>query len=70
MDEDTRITHDLGAALTADRRLDASDIRLAVSGGVVTLDGTVRVNADRMFAEAAAWKVRGVVGVRNNLTVA
>jgi osmotically-inducible protein OsmY len=69
MDEDSRITAELSTALASERNLDASNIKVAVRAGVVTLDGMVRISADRTLAEAAAWKIRGVVGVRNNLFV-
>ena len=55
--------------LARERNVDAGDIKIGVRAGVVTLDGLVRISADRTLAEAAAWKIRGVVGVRNNLFV-
>jgi hypothetical protein len=70
LDEDARITADLSAAFSRDVRLDASDIRIGVRDGAVSLDGTVRINADRALAEAIAHKIRGVVAVSDHLTVA
>jgi osmotically-inducible protein OsmY len=49
--------------------LDAGDIRVAVDGRVVTLLGTVRRYPDKLAAERAAKRVRGVQMVRDELTV-
>jgi osmotically-inducible protein OsmY len=49
--------------------LDASDIRVAVEGRVVTLLGTVKRYPDKLAAERAAKRVRGVQMVRDELAV-
>jgi sensor histidine kinase regulating citrate/malate metabolism len=49
--------------------LDASNITVAVSGGEVTLDGTVYSREDKRRAEDLADNVSGVRHVQNNLRV-
>jgi osmotically-inducible protein OsmY len=49
--------------------LDAADIRVVVEGRVVTLLGTVRRYPDKLAAERAAKRVRGVQMVRDELAV-
>ena len=57
---------------TAFRRLaelDASQIKVDVSGSEITLHGEVRSWAERERAQATAWAAPGVTRVRNELTV-
>ena len=49
--------------------LDAADIRVVVDGRVVTLLGTVKRYPDKLAAERAAKRVRGVQMVRDELEV-
>jgi osmotically-inducible protein OsmY len=49
--------------------LDANKIKVEVSGGEVTLRGTVRSWVERHEAEKAAWAAPGVTAVRNYITV-
>lgn len=49
--------------------LDPADIRVGVDGRVVTLSGTVKRYPDRLAAERAAKRVRGVQMVRDELEV-
>lgn len=57
-------------ALQRDAELDASAIRVNVTGGKVTLEGKVRYLGERRSAERAAWSAPGVTEVIDHLTVA
>ena len=70
VDSDTRIVEVLENRLTVDRELDASNIRVGCSEGVVTLDGSVTTTAGAQRAENLALAVQGVSRVVNNLIVA
>jgi osmotically-inducible protein OsmY len=49
--------------------VNSADVAVAVTNGVVTLTGFVRDYIDKFEAEAAAKRVRGVVGVANDIEV-
>jgi osmotically-inducible protein OsmY len=49
--------------------IDATDIAVAVTNGVVTLSGFVPNYSDRILAEEAAKRVAGVVGLANDIEV-
>ncbi|HVK50431.1 MAG TPA: BON domain-containing protein [Pseudoxanthomonas sp.] len=66
---DERITEDLNERLTDDWQLDADDIQVAVSGGVVTLSGSVEQRWLKHHAENLAEACSGVKDVRNELRV-
>lgn len=66
---DDRIREDVSERLTDDPRLDATDIEVSVSGGEVTLDGTVDSRFARRHAEDLAEGCPGVRHVQNNLRV-
>jgi osmotically-inducible protein OsmY len=66
---DERIKDDLNDRLTDDHYVDASEIDVAVSGGEVTLSGTVRSRSDKRRAEDLAESISGVRHVQNNLRV-
>jgi len=66
---DSRIRDDLCDRLTEDPYLDASDIDVAVSGGAVTLSGTVADAAAQRRAQQHAAAVAGAATVRNNLRI-
>lgn len=67
---DERIREDANERLTEDRWLDASDISLSVTGGEVTLSGTVEDRYSKHRAERIVEDVTGVTHVQNNLRVA
>jgi osmotically-inducible protein OsmY len=56
-------------ALKRSADLDSKSIRVSVTDGTVTLDGTVESWAARDHAEDAAWAAPGVREVRDNLQV-
>jgi osmotically-inducible protein OsmY len=66
---DDRIREDVSDRLTDDPHIDASDIEVSVSGGEVTLSGTVDSRFAKRHAEDLAEAVSGVRHVQNNLRV-
>jgi hypothetical protein len=64
---DDRIREDINEELTADPRLDASDIEVTVTDCEVTLSGEVERRADKRIAEELAESVPGVTEVNNKL---
>jgi len=56
-------------ALKRNAELEAGGIRVAVTGGTVTLEGKVRAWHERGVAERAAWAAPGVVFVEDHLTL-
>jgi osmotically-inducible protein OsmY len=66
---DERIREEVSDTLTADPRVDASEITVNVEGGVVTLTGTVSSRDQKRRAEDCAEGVSGVSDVTNNLRV-
>ena len=66
---DSDIKRDVEAELKWDPVIDATDIAVAVRNGVVTLTGFVRSYAHRSDAEVIAKRVKGVVGIANDLKV-
>ena len=57
-------------ALKRTAEVDAQKITVEVSGGEVTLRGTVRSWLERQEAERAAWRAPGVAKVNNRISVA
>lgn len=66
---DERIREDINDRLSDQDYLDASEIEVGVSGGEVTLSGTVETRYDKRLAEDIAESVSGVTHVQNNLRV-
>lgn len=66
---DARIREELCDRLTEDAYLDASEIEVAVSGGAVTLSGTVADAAAQRRAQQHAAAVGGVTAIRDSLRV-
>lgn len=66
---DDRIRDDINDRLTEHDWLDASDVDVQVSGGEVTLTGTVESRYAKRLAEDIAESVSGVTHVQNTLRV-
>jgi hyperosmotically inducible periplasmic protein len=66
---DSYITTKVKASLAADKGTKARDIHVDTKEGVVMLSGTVGSTAEKELAEKDARKIKGVVQVRNDLTV-
>lgn len=66
---DARIEEDINDKLTYDSYIDASDITVSVSGGEVTLTGTVPNRFTKRQAEDIAESVSGVTNVENRIRV-
>lgn len=66
---DDRIQEEICDCMTDDPMLDASDIEVQVSSGVVTLTGTVWSRDQKRRAEDVAERVSGVKDVTNQLRV-
>lgn len=56
-------------ALREDPRVDVSDIAVTVKKGVVTLGGSVDNLAEKKYSDAEATKIRGVLGVINEISI-
>lgn len=69
MDADRMIQEDVLAELGFDPSIDEAKIGVAVDNAVVTLTGEVTTFAEKLRAEKAALRVRGVRAVANDLTV-
>ncbi|TPE51635.1 BON domain-containing protein [Amaricoccus solimangrovi] len=66
---DERIREDVNDRLSEDSRLDAREIEVSVSGGEVTLQGSIGERFEKRRAEDIAEDVLGVTHVQNNLRV-
>lgn len=66
---DDRVREDVNECLTADPRVDASDIDVRVQNGEVILSGTVDERRTRRLAEEIIENLPGVRDVRNELKV-
>jgi osmotically-inducible protein OsmY len=66
---DDRVREDVNERLTADPRIDASDVDVRVQNGEVTLSGTVADRHTRRLAEEIIEDLPGVRDVRNDLRV-
>jgi osmotically-inducible protein OsmY len=66
---DDRISEEAHQHLTDDAWVDASDINISVSGGEVTLSGTVASREAKHRAERIVEELSGVAHVQNNLRV-
>ena len=67
---DERIREDIYDRLNDHPNIDSSDIRVSVSSGEVTLEGTVHARREKRLAEDVAESVSGVRDVQNPLKVA
>jgi len=66
---DDRIREDVNEELTRNPEVDATEIDVQVSGGEVTLSGSVDDRHEKREAEECAWRVSGVKDVHNQIKV-
>jgi len=66
---DARIEEDVNERLTEEPELDATEIRVRVEAGEVTIEGGVPDRASKRLAEDICWSVRGVKDTHNRLRV-
>jgi osmotically-inducible protein OsmY len=64
-----KVSAKIGQSLKRNAAVDADNIKVSDSGGVVTLTGTVRSKAEAQEAEHAAWLAPGVTAVYDQLVV-
>jgi osmotically-inducible protein OsmY len=69
MRTDSEIKRDVESELKWDPELDATDIAVSVTGGVVALSGYARRYFDKYIAERVAKRVAGVHGVADDIEV-
>ncbi len=69
MRSDSDIRRDVEGELRWDPDIDATDIAVTASNGVVTVAGFVRSNMQKYQAEADAKRVAGVVAVANDIEI-
>ncbi len=67
--KDSYITTKVKAELAKDKGTKAHDIHVTTKDGVVMLEGTVGSAAEKELASQDARKIKGVVDVKNGLTV-
>ena len=66
---DERIREEVSDHLTDDPRIDATEISVQVSGGLVTLSGSVMDRDQKRRAEDMVERISGVRDVTNNIRV-
>lgn len=69
MRSDSEIKRDVEDALRWEPQIDASNVAVAVKSGVVTLTGFTHSYGDKFEAETIAKRVRGVIGLANDIEV-
>jgi hyperosmotically inducible protein len=66
---DTALTTKITSKMSLDDHVEARNIRVSTSGGVVTLSGTARSSEERARAVALARDTKGVKSVIDKITV-
>jgi len=69
MNEDERIRDDIQEEITFDPRVKSTDIGVTVKNGAVRLTGTVASFSERLAAENAAKRVKGVHAIAEDIEV-
>jgi osmotically-inducible protein OsmY len=66
---DTEIAKDILHKFRSQDVIPIEEVKTIVSNGLVTLEGSVHSQFEKMLAEAAVKSVRGVTGIRNDIEV-
>lgn len=66
---DEQLARDVSDELHWDPKVDNRDIAVSVSAGLVTLRGTLGSPWEKREANSAAQRIRGVLGVENQIQV-
>ena len=67
--DDTAITTALKGRYLDNKDVDATSIRVETLNGTVMLSGFAKNYNEKATAEAIAWKINGVKGVKNEIAV-
>ena len=67
--DDAAITTAIKARFVENKEVDASSISVETMKGTVMLSGFAKNSTEKSTAEALAWKVEGVKGVKNEIAV-
>jgi hyperosmotically inducible periplasmic protein len=67
--DDTAITTAVKARFVENKEVDASSISVETLKGTVMLSGFAKNSAEKMSAESLAWKVKGVMQVKNEIAI-
>ncbi|MFZ3129495.1 MAG: BON domain-containing protein [Rhodoferax sp.] len=67
--DDTGITTMVKSRFVENKQVDAAAISVETMKGVVMLSGFAKNSTERSTAETIAWGVKGVKGVKNEITV-
>lgn len=67
--DDSTITTQVKARFVENKQVDAAAISVETLKGTVMLSGFAKNSTERSTAETIAWGVKGVTGVKNEVTI-